>query len=127
MLDFSQRLTSSNKSSNGDVLDEPSRDQGMFLESGMVEGQVHLPYSLTGDTNVSVVEPSDANKKSYHQPGLRRYMFFNIDRSWTDIILILCGFVSGLVDGLSFTFWNSFSDMQTGKSPNNPERHRVHN
>lgn len=127
MLDFSQRLTSSNKSSNGDVLDEPSRDQGMFLESGMVEGQVHLPCSLIGDTNVSVIETSNTNKKIYHQSGLRRYMFFNIDRSWTDIILILCGFVSGLVDGLSFTFWNSFSDMQTGKSPNNPERHRVHN
>lgn len=117
MLEFSRRWTFSNKSSNGAVLDEPSRNQGMFLESGRVEGQVHLPYSLTGDTNVSVVEPSDANEKIYHQSGLRRYMFFNIDRSWTDLILILCGFVSGLVDGLSFTFWNSFSDMQTGKSP----------
>lgn len=127
MLESSQRLTSSNKSSNGDVQDEPSRNQVMFLESGREQGQVHLPYSLNGDTNVSVIEPSNTNKKIYHQSGLRRYMFFNIDRSWTDIILIFRGFVGGLVDGLSFTFWNSFSDMQTGKSPNNPERHRVHN
>jgi uncharacterized membrane protein YoaK (UPF0700 family) len=38
-----------------------------------------------------------------------------IDPHYTDIFLVMCGFVSGLVDGLSFNAWGSFSSMQTGK------------
>ncbi|KAJ5769737.1 uncharacterized protein N7511_001788 [Penicillium nucicola] len=34
----------------------------------------------------------------------------------TDIVLIICGFVGGLVDGLSFNAWGSFSSMQTGNT-----------
>lgn len=118
MIGFPQYLAFPNKSSDKDVLNEPSGSQGMFPGSGDVEKQAQLPYALTGSTNASLAEPQGAEGKICHQSGVRRYMFFNIDRSWTDVILILCGFVSGLVDGLSFTFWNSFSDMQTGMSPN---------
>lgn len=39
-----------------------------------------------------------------------------VDTKKTDLILIVCGFVSGLVDGLAFNAWGSFASMQTGVS-----------
>lgn len=45
---------------------------------------------------------------------ISRHFRANIDTRHTDIPLIMCGFVSGLVDGLSFNAWGSFSSMQTG-------------
>ncbi|KAJ5364914.1 uncharacterized protein N7496_010627 [Penicillium cataractarum] len=47
---------------------------------------------------------------------MSRYFSVEIDRKHTDIILIVCGFVGGLVDGLSFNAWGSFSSMQTGNT-----------
>ncbi|KAB8258147.1 hypothetical protein BDV32DRAFT_151649 [Aspergillus pseudonomiae] len=48
--------------------------------------------------------------------SLARHFRTNIDTTHTDIVLIICGFVSGLVDGLSFNAWGSFASMQTGNS-----------
>ncbi|KAE8166296.1 hypothetical protein BDV40DRAFT_296770 [Aspergillus tamarii] len=48
--------------------------------------------------------------------SLVRHFRTNIDTTHTDIVLIICGFVSGLVDGLSFNAWGSFASMQTGNS-----------
>ncbi|KAF4759749.1 hypothetical protein HAV15_006420 [Penicillium sp. str.  len=47
---------------------------------------------------------------------ISRHFRANIDTRHTDIPLIMCGFVSGLVDGLSFNAWGSFSSMQTGNT-----------
>lgn len=69
--------------------------------------------SLTGNpTTLSDEEPTT------WQSSLSRHMRCNIDPHYTDIFLVMCGFVSGLVDGLSFNAWGSFSSMQTGKSAN---------
>ncbi|KAJ6008376.1 hypothetical protein N7540_012352 [Penicillium herquei] len=43
-----------------------------------------------------------------------QYLLMELDPKHADIVLIICGFVSGLVDGLSFNAWGSFSSMQTG-------------
>jgi hypothetical protein len=48
--------------------------------------------------------------------GLVRYLASDINTKHADIVLIICGFVSGLVDGVSFTAWGSFASMQTGSS-----------
>lgn len=45
---------------------------------------------------------------------LSRHFRANITTKHTDVVLIICGFVGGLVDGLSFNAWGSFSSMQTG-------------
>ena len=45
-----------------------------------------------------------------------QYFQAGINTEWTDVLLIISGFVSGLVDGLSFNSWGSFSSMQTGAS-----------
>lgn len=45
---------------------------------------------------------------------LVRYLASDINTKRADIVLIICGFVSGLVDGVSYTAWGSFASMQTG-------------
>jgi hypothetical protein len=45
---------------------------------------------------------------------LVRYLASDINTKGADIVLMICGFVSGLVDGVSFTAWGSFASMQTG-------------
>jgi hypothetical protein len=43
-----------------------------------------------------------------------QYFRTQINPTHTDILLIICGFVSGLVDGFAFNAWASFASMQTG-------------
>lgn len=47
--------------------------------------------------------------------NLVHYFASDINTKRADIVLIICGFVSGLVDGVSFTAWGSFASMQTGQ------------
>ena len=73
-------------------------------------------WSVRGSTNVSlsggnqVMIPDDLSVRQ----SMSRYFQARINTEWTDVLLIICGFVSGLVDGLSFNAWGSFSSMQTG-------------
>lgn len=68
------------------------------------ERNIRLPHSIGGSTNVSIAEPPET-EGSCCQLGFRRYWLSEIDRKWTDIPLIVCGYVSGLLDGLSFNYW----------------------
>ncbi|KAL3475075.1 hypothetical protein BJX99DRAFT_247841 [Aspergillus californicus] len=76
-------------------------------------------WSVGGSTTVSLAgNPttlSDDESTSW-QSSFSRHMRSNIDPKYTDIFLVMCGFVSGLVDGLSFNAWGSFSSMQTGNT-----------
>lgn len=76
--------------------------------------QTALPYSVANSNNVSIADAIGEECKP--RPGIGIYLLSEIDTSWTDTTVIICGFVSGLVDGLSFTYWNSFSDMKTDAS-----------
>lgn len=114
MFEFTQCLVFHKKPSEKSAFNDPPAVREIFRESDDIENQIRLPYSLNGITNASFVEPANAKGESHHRASLKRYLLFNIDRRWTDVILVLCGFVSGLVDGLSFAYWKSFSDMQTG-------------
>lgn len=78
------------------------------------QSQPPLPYSVVNSNNILIADATEEECKP--RSGIGRYLLSEINTSWTDITLIICGFVSGLVDGLSFTYWNSFSDMQTGTS-----------
>lgn len=78
------------------------------------QSQMPLPYPVINSNNISITNATREECKSRSRIG--RYLLSEINTSWTDITLIICGFISGLVDGLSFTYWNSFSDMQTGTS-----------
>jgi hypothetical protein len=56
----------------------------------------------------------DAAKKPQYLSKMSQYLLKELDPRRADVILVLCGFVGGLVDGLSFNAWGSFSSMQTG-------------
>ncbi|KAL2831097.1 hypothetical protein BDW59DRAFT_158042 [Aspergillus cavernicola] len=76
-------------------------------------------WSVGGSTTVSLagnpITLSDEEPVTW-QSSFARHMRSNIDPHYTDILLVLCGFVSGLVDGLSFNAWGSFASMQTGNT-----------
>ncbi|KAF7589372.1 hypothetical protein BBP40_004420 [Aspergillus hancockii] len=70
-------------------------------------------WSTGASTNVSIAGMvEDTTLRS----SLFRHFHDKIDTTHTDLILIICGFVSGLVDGLSFNAWGSFASMQTGNT-----------
>lgn len=72
-------------------------------------------WSSGNSTNVSL-SVNQPMKGGGLYANLARHFQAEIDTRYADIVLIVCGFVSGLVDGLSFNAWGSFSSMQTGTS-----------
>ena len=69
-------------------------------------------WSSGNSTNVSLSVGQAVEGGLY--ATMTRHFKAEIDTRYADIVLIVCGFVSGLVDGLSFNAWGSFSSMQTG-------------
>lgn len=71
-----------------------------------------------GSTNASLSgRNQDAISPGFSlRDSISRYFLAEINTNWTDGLLIVCAFVSGLVDGLSFNAWGSFSSMQSGPS-----------
>ncbi|KAK4140419.1 uncharacterized protein C8A04DRAFT_32092 [Dichotomopilus funicola] len=45
-----------------------------------------------------------------------RHLTVHISRDWADCVLILCYFITGLLDSASISVWGSFVSMQTGNS-----------
>ncbi|TGJ81061.1 hypothetical protein E0Z10_g7708 [Xylaria hypoxylon] len=48
--------------------------------------------------------------------GWRKNMMADVNREWTDLILLACYFVTGLLDSASISTWGSFVSMQTGNT-----------
>ncbi|KAJ5824740.1 hypothetical protein N7447_007080 [Penicillium robsamsonii] len=71
-------------------------------------------WSSGGSTAVSVSGNQTEDNTVYST--ISRHFRADIDTTHTEIPLIICGFVGGLVDGLSFNAWGSFSSMQTGNT-----------
>ncbi|KAJ5229011.1 hypothetical protein N7489_009719 [Penicillium chrysogenum] len=71
-------------------------------------------WSSGGSTAVSV--SGNQTEDNTFRSTISRHFRADIGTTHTDIPLIICGFVGGLVDGLSFNAWGSFSSMQTGNT-----------
>ncbi|KAJ5964989.1 uncharacterized protein N7479_004865 [Penicillium vulpinum] len=71
-------------------------------------------WSSGGSTAVSISGNQTEDNTAWST--ISRHFRADIDATHTDIPLIICGFVGGLVDGLSFNAWGSFSSMQTGNT-----------
>ncbi|KAI1347620.1 hypothetical protein F5Y01DRAFT_241214 [Xylaria sp. FL0043] len=48
--------------------------------------------------------------------GWRKSMTADIRRDWTDLVLLVCYIVTGLLDSASISTWGSFVSMQTGNT-----------
>ncbi|PYH47844.1 YoaK family protein [Aspergillus saccharolyticus JOP 1030-1] len=72
-------------------------------------------WSSGNSTIVSLNQSHDGDKMTV-MARIARHLQADIDLAYADLPLIVCGFVSGLVDGLSFNAWGSFSSMQTGNT-----------
>ena len=89
---------------------EPNPDQLVYQDDGLFSIRGSINVSLSGGNQNTI-----SDEISLHE-AMSRYLQARINTEWTDVLLIICGFVSGLVDGLSFNAWGSFSSMQTGAS-----------
>lgn len=97
-------------------LDANRSHSGMIPMLDIAERQIRPAHSLSGSTTASIADQPEDDENSFKARS-RRYWLSDIDRDWTDILLIICGYISGLVEGLSFNYWGSFSNMQTGIFP----------
>lgn len=46
----------------------------------------------------------------------RRHLAVDVSRDWADLVLIMCYFITGLLDSSSISVWGSFVSMQTGNT-----------
>ncbi|RAL12215.1 YoaK family protein [Aspergillus homomorphus CBS 101889] len=83
----------------------------------------HLQFSedrgglwSSGNSTIVSLNQSTDDEETTSYARIARHFQAEIDISYADLPLIVCGFVSGLVDGLSFNAWGSFSSMQTGNT-----------
>lgn len=59
-------------------------------------------------------EALHTNGKSTRLGSWKKYLVQDVDESWSDVILLVTCFISGLVDSAVFNVWSCFVSMQTG-------------
>lgn len=69
---------------------------------------------VKGGSDLSLAETAFVPEKRPRRRGLSRYFLSEIESRWSDVPLMICCFIGGLVDGLSYNYWGSFVNMQTG-------------
>ncbi|KAJ5217157.1 hypothetical protein N7468_010165 [Penicillium chermesinum] len=97
------------------ITDPPHEGPSKHNDEGFprdVKRNTPPPSEDNSDVSAATFTARKASKLQY----ISRYMGMELDRTHTDLVLIICGFVAGLVDGLSFNAWGSFSSMQTGNT-----------
>lgn len=55
------------------------------------------------------------DSKKSHLTRFRQHMAQDVHEDWSDIILVILSFISGMVDSAVFNTWSCFVSMQTGK------------
>lgn len=80
-----------------------------------------FPSSRTGldDEQVPANErqpllQNQTSMSSQKLPPWRQYLTANVSRNWAETVLLLCYFITGLLDSASISVWSSFVSMQTG-------------
>lgn len=63
----------------------------------------------------NVLENGHAEIEISTKKGILEHMKEELSDSWTDAILLVCCFVTGLLDAAVFNEWSCFVSMQTGE------------
>lgn len=71
-----------------------------------------------GDTETA---PLLGNKQHKPKRQLRSFLTENVDVHYAPLPLLVCCFLTGLIDAGSYNAWSVFMGMQTGKSPSIPD------
>lgn len=108
-MNSSSRSLSSATTEEGNETKNITEDGIQRSRTASVDNGTDLPYTGNAASPPSSVYHSTSSKIS-------NYFLVELNPRRADIILIICGFVGGLVDGLSFNAWGSFSSMQTGNT-----------
>ena len=98
-----------------------SIDLGIFGGSSSynfddVESQTTNTLPFTKSPKSSSIKFHAFDRNLPFRLALDDYFLSEIDTTWSDLPLIACGYVSGLIDGLSYNAWGNFSNMHTGKN-----------
>ncbi|CAG8017033.1 unnamed protein product [Penicillium nalgiovense] len=73
-----------------------------------------IPFAKT--PKFSSTKPNLFDRDLPFRYALDDYFLSEIDTAWSDLPLIACGYVSGLIDALSYNAWGNFSNMHTGNT-----------
>jgi hypothetical protein len=80
-----------------------------------VERQTRKPLPFTKSPELSSIKFHAFDRHLPFRHALGDYLLSEIDATWSDLPLIGCGYVSGLIDALSYNAWGNFSNMHTGR------------
>lgn len=86
----------------------------------------HLP-TISAYSSFTVVEDSasDHDEELSIRDRFVRYFSAPVDTTRSDVLLIACSFISGMIDSAAFNAWGSFASMQTGTHPS-PSSSTIH-
>ncbi|KAI1425487.1 hypothetical protein F5Y12DRAFT_368398 [Xylaria sp. FL1777] len=78
-------------------------------------------YGAVNGSGRNATAPSDEEQPLLgggrpRKSGWRKSMMTDIRRDWTDLVLLVCYIVTGLLDSASISTWGSFVSMQTGNT-----------
>lgn len=80
-----------------------------------VERQTPKALPFTRSPELSSIKCHALDRDLPFRHALGDYFLSEIDTTWSDLPLIGCGYVSGLIDALSYNAWGNFSNMHTGR------------
>jgi hypothetical protein len=71
-------------------------------------------FGQSSRSSMTAVDPFEEDL-SFRQ-RVSRHFAEDVDTRWTDLLLIVCSLISGMLDSAAFNAWGSFASMQTGIS-----------
>ncbi|OJD13918.1 hypothetical protein AJ78_05681 [Emergomyces pasteurianus Ep9510] len=72
------------------------------------------PPHLSRNSSFTFVDPESCISNLPWHSRLSHHLREEVDPTWSDMLLLACSFVSGVIDSLAFNAWGSFANMQTG-------------
>ncbi|PGG98107.1 hypothetical protein AJ79_02523 [Helicocarpus griseus UAMH5409] len=74
-----------------------------------------LPH-MSRSSSFTLVDPESCITKLPWHARLFYHLKEDVDPTWSDMLLVVCSFISGVIDSLAFNAWGSFANMQTGNT-----------
>ncbi|EEH42407.2 uncharacterized protein PADG_07227 [Paracoccidioides brasiliensis Pb18] len=83
--------------------------------SRLRKGEHDLPH-LSRSSSFTLVDLESCISELPWHSKLVYHLKEDVDPAWSDMLLLACSFVSGVIDSVAFNAWGSFANMQTGNT-----------